>query len=311
MSLPGNLVRRLKRAWASFGGSAAYAPLTSNELDDRFNTAIIASVIMHMIFIFGLTFKAANPALFQNFESLEVVLVNARSQTQPLDPEVLAQYSLDGGGDVEEDRQAKSPLPASDREAPPSAATLDSQIKALEAKAKQLITQARSDYALHQDRSDLPNQPKPPVPAPVDLAESSLEMARLQARISEQWDDYQKRPRRAFIGARAQEYSFARYVEDWRIKVERIGNLNYPEAAKRERIHGSLVLTVNINADGSLEDVQIDKSSGSRILDAAAIKIVQMSAPFAPFSDEMRRKVDILSVTRAWQFTSSDQLLSK
>lgn len=310
MPVPRDFVQRLKTAGASLGGPAAYAPLTSNDLDDRFNTAIIGSVIVHIFLIFGLTFKAANPALFQNFEALEVVLVNARGQTQPLDPEVLAQYSLDGGGDVEENRQARSPLPVSDRESPPSSETMVSQIQALETKARQLISQARSDYAVNQEPAETKAEPKPPLPAPLDLAESSLEQARLMARISEEYEAYQKRPRRAFIGARAQEFSFARYVEDWRIKVERIGNMNYPEAARRDGIHGSLVLTVNIKADGSLEDVQIDKSSGSRVLDAAAVKIVQMSAPFPPFSAEMRKKVDILSVTRAWQFTSSDLITS-
>lgn len=311
MSLPRDFVRRLTAVGARIGGPSAYVPLTSNELDNRLNNAVIASVIVHMLLIFGLTFKAANLDWMHNTAALEVVLVNARSQSAPLEAEALAQYNLDGGGDVEEDRQAKSPLPASEFDAPPSAQPLESQIKALEAKAKQLMAQAKSSYSASQERNDQPNQPKPPAPAPVDLAEASLEMARLQARISEQWDDYQKRPRRVVVGARAQEYSFARYVEDWRIKVERIGNLNYPEAAKRDGIHGNLVLTVNIRADGSLEDVQIDRSSGSRILDAAAIKIVQLSAPFAPFTEAMREKVDILSITRAWQFTTSDQLLSK
>jgi protein TonB len=311
MPLRRDFVRRLRQAGATLAGQGAYVPLTSNELDDRFNGAVIVSIIVHLAFIFGLTFKAANPALFQNVDALEVVLVNARSQTQPMQPDVLAQYSLDGGGDVEEDRQAKSPLTPSERDAPASSSALDRRLQALEAQTRQLVSQTRSDYAVREEPTEARAEPAPPVPAPVDLLDDSLEMARLQARISEDWEAYQKRPRRAFIGARAQEYSFARYVEDWRIKVERIGNLNYPEAARRDRIHGRLTLTVNVRADGSLEDVQIDRSSGSRILDAAALKIVQMSAPFAPFSEEMRKKVDILSITRSWHFTSSDQLLSE
>jgi protein TonB len=137
-------------------------------------------------------------------------------------------------------------------------------------------------------------------------------MARLQARIDQQLDDYQKRPRRMFaVGARAQEYTFAQYVDDWRLKVERVGNLNYPEAARREGLYGSLVLTVNINADGSLESVQVDRPSGSKILDAAAVKIVEMAAPYAPFTPAMRKKVDILGITRTWTFTRSDQLTSQ
>jgi protein TonB len=164
---------------------------------------------------------------------------------------------------------------------------------------------------MEQERPDALDQPTLPLPAPATLAESSLEQARLMARVSEDWDAYQKRPRRTFVGASAQEFSHTRYIEDWRLKVERIGNLNYPEAAKREGIHGSLVLTVNIKADGSLENVTVDRTSGSRILDAAAVKIVQMSAPFPPFSAEMRKKTDILSISRAWLFTRSDRLQSE
>jgi protein TonB len=304
MPVSGKLAQRVSKA-------AFYQPLTALDLDNRLNGAVIASVIVHMALIFSITFKAANPALLQNFDSIDVTLVNARSDSKPLDPDVLAQHSLDGGGNVDEERKASSPLQASDRDTPPSAEDLQSQIRALEAKAKELIAQAKSDYTVEKERSDAQEQPRQVPPAPNNLAESSLEQARLMASINENYDAYQKRPRRAFVGARAQEYSFARYVEDWRIKVERIGNLNYPEAAKRESIHGSLVLTVSINADGSLEDVQIDKKSGSRVLDAAAIKIVQMSAPYPPFSEEMRKKVDVLSITRAWQFTSSDQLQSQ
>jgi protein TonB len=83
--------------------------------------------------------------------------------------------------------------------------------------------------------------------------------------------------------------------------------MNYPEAAKRGHIHGALVLTVNIKSDGTLADIQIDRSSGSKVLDAAAIKIVQMSAPFAPFPADMRKTVDELGVTRVWNFTNDLQ----
>jgi protein TonB len=308
MPLYRDLLDRLKPAGAGVGGPGAYVPLTSNELDDRFNSAIIASIIVHTFLIFGLTFKAANPALLQYIQPLEVVLVNARSLTQPLHPEVYAQHSLAGGGDVEEDRQAKSPLPASERDAPPSTQSLDSQIKSLEAKTRQLMAQVKSNYAINPERNDTPTPPKPVVPAPVNLAEASLEMARLQARISTEWDEYQKRPRRAFVGANAQEYSYARYIEDWRLKVERIGNLNYPEAARRDRIHGSLELNVSVRYDGYLERAEITRSSGSRILDAAALRIVEMAQPYAPFTEEMRKKADIINFSKVWQFTTSDQL---
>lgn len=285
------------------------------EWDDRFSKAILISAIAHTVLIFGLHFKVPDPALFQDSHlPIEVVLVNARSPERPLAADVLAQHQLDGGGTVEEDVQATSPLPASPLDQTMSAeAELQTRIQALEAQAQALMQQAQSSYQTppQPPRPEADPRPASPVPAPADLTQRSLEMARLQARIDQNWQEYQRRPRRMFVGARAQEYTFAQYVDDWRIKVERIGNLNYPEAARREGIYGSLRLTVNIRADGSVESVDLDRSSGSRILDAAAVRIVEMAAPFPPFTPAMRDKVDILGITRTWTFTRSDRLTSQ
>jgi periplasmic protein TonB len=138
----------------------------------------------------------------------------------------------------------------------------------------------------------------------------SLEIARLEAQVSKEYNAYQKLPRRRFIGARTQEYRFAQYVEDWRIKVERIGNLNYPEAARQQHVFGSLVLTVSIRADGHLDDVEVDRSSGKSLLDAAAKRIVRLAAPYAPFPPDIRKDTDILSITRTWTFTEANNLES-
>ncbi len=310
MSLPG-AAERLRQAFAA----EPYAPLSSADWDDRFTKAILVSAILHVLFIFGIQFKAANPALFEpSTPPLEVVLVNARTEAKPLKADVLAQYNLDGGGNVDEDRQAKSPLPASEREQAMSAeAEFNARVQALEKQTQAMLQQLRSDYATPAQQPVAAPEPRPPspVPAPADLVARSLEMARLQARIDQNTDEYQKRPRRMFVGARAQEFTYAQYVEDWRLKVERVGNMNYPEAAKRNRLYGTLVLTANIHDDGSLESVQIERSSGSKILDQAAINIVEMAAPYARFPEAMRKKVDILGITRSWSFTRSDQLTSQ
>ena len=113
------------------------------------------------------------------------------------------------------------------------------------------------------------------------------------------------------MGARATEYRFARYVEDWRRKIERIGNLNYPEEAKQKGIHGSLQLTVAIRANGEVESVEINRSSGQKVLDQAAIRIVRLASPFARFPDNIRVDTDILHITRTWTFTRSDQVVSE
>lgn len=314
MSLPGP-ARRLKSALADVVAPLPYAPQTSVDWDDRFTQAILISAILHVLFIFGMQFTAANPKLFENNSPpIDVVLVNAKTKEKPLQADVLAQANLDGGGNVDDDRQAKSPLPAAERDQTMSTeAEFNSRVQALEQQTKALMQQIKSDYKAPEQKPVPVADPRPPSPnpAPLDLSARSLEMARLQARIDQQRDEYQKRPRRMFVGARAQEFTFAQYVEDWRIKVERVGNLNYPEAAKRNGLYGTLMLTVNIFDTGEIESIQIDRSSGSKVLDAAAVKIVEMSAPFPRFPEAIRKKVDILGITRSWTFTRSDQLTTQ
>jgi len=92
------------------------------------------------------------------------------------------------------------------------------------------------------------------------------------------------------------------YFESWRRKVERIGKLNYPEQARAQKIYGSLRLLVAIEPDGSLRDVRVIDSSGHKVLDEAAVRIVQLAAPYAPFPPAMRKDTDVLEIVRTWQF---------
>lgn len=280
--------------------------------DTRIALALLVSAAFHGM-VLSTQFVQINPRLFEdNSLPMEVVLVNAKTREATLSPDALAQVNLAGGGNTDEARRLKSPLPASPQtQAGGEEAALQARVAELEQQAKTLMSQLKPE-------GDTP-PPRPQTPPSVDASQISQqardivqqqrEMAQLQASISQQWDEYQKRPKRAFIGANVREYAFARYVEDWVAKVERIGNLNYPEAARRQGIYGSLKLTVSIYADGRIEAIDIDRSSGFRILDAAAIKIVELGAPYAPFPDEMRKKADILSITRTWTFTRSDKLV--
>jgi periplasmic protein TonB len=279
---------------------------TPTDRDIRMALAIVASISFHGI-VLSTQFTLVNPRLFENTsQPIDVVLVNAQTREAPLNAEALAQVNLAGGGNVDEDRQAKSPLPASQEESEASEQeALQNRVKQLEEQARQLLTQLKSETAVQTAPQTAPE----PAPNASELMQQASEAAKLQARISQQWEEYQKRPRREFVGASAKSYTFARYVEDWVAKVERVGNLNYPEAARRQSIYGSLRLSVSIFADGRVEKIEIDKSSGSRILDQAAIRIVELAAPYAAFSKEMRDTADILSITRTWSFTRSDQLV--
>lgn len=244
-------------------------------------------------------------------KALDIVLVNAKSAKKPTDAQALAQANLDGGGNTDENRRIKTPLPTTNQQASGSEIErMQRRIRELDAAQQKMLSEAKSARAVAAAR----NAAEQPAPTPnvsgLDLAESARAMARLEGEINKNVDEYNKRPRKKFVGARTEEYRFAQYIEDWRQKVERIGTLNYPEAA-RGKLYGSLVLTASLNHDGSLNRVDINRSSGYKVLDEAAKRIVQMASPFAPFPPDIRRDTDILEITRTWYFTQGDQVTAK
>ena len=276
----------------------------------RLSYSMFFSFALHAFLMFGLILVMPEPPSAANFiEPLQVVLVNSKSKSRPVQADALAQHNLDGGGNTAEERRAKSPLPTirDDLKFTPEQRT--KRVAELEAETKQMLTQIKSNYSMEQQ--ELKKQKNNKADNGDELVQKALEMARLEAQINKNWDDYQKLPRRKFIGARTQEYRFAQYIEDWRIKVERIGNLNYPEQARRQQIFGKLQLSVSIRKDGSVESVEVSKSSGQPILDAAAMRIVKLAAPYSPLPPSITKDVDILTITRTWSFTPSDRLESE
>jgi protein TonB len=278
--------------------------------DRVLGTAIGVSLALHAVamavhfkFPDAIRWKAEN-------QPLEVVLVNARTKEKPAKAEVLAQANLDRGGNVDENRRAKTPLPAT-QPRKPEKDLVDAQrrVQQLEAQQQRLLAQARqAERSVPEEEPKAAPQPEsPPQPSGRDLADLALAAMNLQAQIDRQIDDYQKRPRKKFIGANAREYRFAQYEEDWRVKVERVGTLNYPAEA-RGKYYGHLRLTVTIRPDGSVDSVELDRSSGLKVLDAAAFKIVRMASPFAAFPADIRRDTDLLVITRTWFFGQGDKL---
>ena len=279
-----------------------------------FTLALGFSIALHAV-VLSIHFKL--PAIISDKLAalpLEVVLVNSKTKARPTKADVLAQANLDGGGNTDENRRAKTPLPVlKEADRGTDARRAARRVQELEAQQLKMMTQmqAANSVAAAEKPKTAPavDAPQPQVSGQ-DLATSAMAIARMEAQISRQLEEYQKRPRRVNIGARAQEYRFAQYVEDWRLKVERIGNLNYPEDA-RGRIYGSLLLSVSIKADGSLEKVEVTRSSGHQILDRAAERIVKMASPFASFPANIKRDTDILEITRTWTFARGDKLFGE
>lgn len=272
--------------------------------------SVAASIVLHAMLLSlhfrfpdQLRWKSANPPI-------EVVLVNAKTRERPARPDVLAQANLDGGGNVADNRRARTPLPATaPRKAGRDLAETQRRQRELEAQQQQLLAQsqpARTSVPAESSHQAPAEQAAPQISGR-DLADLSLAALRLQAQIDKRTEELQKRPRKRFIGARASEYRFAQYEEEWRAKIERLGTLNYPSEA-RGKLYGNLRLTVTIRPDGSVESVDLDRSSGLKVLDEAAFRIVRMAAPFASFPPDIRKDTDLLAITRTWFFGQGDKI---
>lgn len=296
---------------------AAYQTLALARRGDRIaqnrlvSTAVGFSLLLHGILL-AVRFVVAEDKRPAPSPPLEVVLVNSKSVAKPYKAELLAQANLDGGGNTNSKRRAKSPLPVLPKETQNAEVNVVTQRQqALEQQAQQLLaqTKAASTVTLVPRKAEEPNPGQ--LPSVEVMMQRALEAIKLEAQIAREMEAYQQRPKRRFLGARAEEYRFARYVEDWRGKVERVGNLNYPEAARSQRLYGSLLLTVAIRADGSIENIEINRTSGKKILDAAAVRIVHLAAPYSAFPPDIRRDTDIIHITRTWTFTRGDELISE
>lgn len=239
--------------------------------------------------------------------SLDVILVDWATEEVPDQADFLAQVSQLGGGDSPDVGVPDEPLPPDQESLEPELP----QEQAMAERSEPLPEELISADPLHDP---LPLEPDPTEtsdPEPRDsreLIEQSLAMARVVPDRLSDAQDFRQQPRRKFISASTREHLYASYMSAWIAKIERIGNMNYPELARRQNIEGALILSVDIVPDGSVEHIRILRSSGHDVLDEAAIRIVRLSAPFAPLPEEITEQVDILTITRTWQFSSSSGL---
>ncbi len=278
--------------------------------DDRLSLTFCLALIFHALIILGIVFAPedkANP----RFEYLEIVLVQQTSEPEQ-DADVLAQANLRGGGEMPDEAIQASPLPALPNQDQPEVAA------PAEAQAHELVTEPEmADRAPEQDAvehvavesqqataaaEETPDKPEARQPSASELMTNSLKMAALSSEVQRKLETRENRPKRRFISASTREYKYAAYMEAWRAKVERVGNLNYPEEARRRNISGQLVLDVALNPDGKINQITIRRSSGHKVLDEAAIRIVELAAPYAPFPEAIRAETDVLHITRTWQF---------
>jgi protein TonB len=287
------------------GLGASLAALPQRE---RIRVSLFGSALLHIIVILGVGFTVPKLRDLQGLPTLEITLVQTQSDKAPDKPEFLAQANQDGGGEGNRADIARSPLPVreiDDRSRDiPASRPAPQQRQASAREIVDLFTlRSEMQVSVQEPKpQDKPLQTQPPVPGLIERPELREERARLNAEISRTWQEFQNRPRKKFLNARTQEYKYAAYMDAWRAKVERIGNLNYPEEAKRRGLQGSLVLDVTIRADGSVSAIAVRRSSGYKLLDDAALRIVELAAPFAPFPPDIRGDTDEINITRTWKF---------
>jgi len=276
--------------------------------DRRLWLAVGISVLVHgLLLLIQFQFPDASNALRE--KALDIILVNAKSARKPSDAQALAQANLDGGGSTDENRRVKTPLPPTEKQTSGTdLQQMQRRVQELESAQQTMLTQAKSLRSVASNKT-ASEQPVPHNPiSGLDLLESARAMARLEGEISKSTEEYNKRPRKKFVGARTEEYGLAAYLDAWKQKIERIGTLNYPDAA-RGKLYGAVVIYVELNAtDGSIYNAEISRSSGHKVLDQAAMRILRMAAPFGPIPREPLAGATVLSFARTWYFTQGDAL---
>jgi len=289
--------------------SAVVVPRQIGEAE-RLSATMVLSLLLHGMLLLGLGFALEDAAPVM--PTLDVILTQTSTALTPKQADFLAQASNQGGGESEKanrpsdtqsglipkpeegaaprELRAQSPAP----QAPPEARVISSTRSDIAAPRPQITPQV--------DASALP-------PGPLKV-QHDMDMARLAAEIHLRSQRYAKRPSRKFVSASTREYAWAAYLRTWVDRAERVGNLNYPDEARRRGLAGTVVINVGIRRNGSVERADIVQSSGTPLLDAAALRIAKLAEPYPPLP-KTAEDPDILNVVRTWRFMPGGTLVDQ
>lgn len=265
------------------------------------------AALLHGILILGITFSISPVAEEKIPPTLDIILVQTQKPSEAKDSKYLAQISQQGGGNSEKKSRPRDLFTAPSLAQKPGQA-LQAQQQASQQKQSEkveMLHQKESSYSINtQD-----NQTKPDT-VTVKQQESTAkntQAARLIQEISNIIEHQIERPKVKYMNSSTKEFVPARYMREWINRVERIGNLNYPDQARREKLSGTLILDVAINAKGELLNIDLRQSSGHQVLDDAARRIVKLAAPYAPFPAKLKQEADVIHITRSWEFINNSQ----
>lgn len=286
------------------------ATATVNPSPDPIGATLLFSLLLHGVLLLGITFHFAKTR--PSLPTLDVTLVNVANREAPDQADFLAQANNRGGG--QSDRAARPseifsgaiPKPDPGIAAQPEQNTTPQPRTATP--TRMVTTTAASDFSVTSDTAQKEVEPQN-TPTAADLQRQQA-IAQLAAELRRKKVDYAKRPKVKYLTANTREYAFAAYMRGWSDRVERVGNLNYPETARRRGLHGNVLLTVVLNLDGSIKNIEVIQSSGEKILDDAAERIVRLAAPFPP-APRTGEHIDELNITRTWQFQPNNVLQTR
>ena len=283
---------------------------------DRLGLTLFFAVVLHALIILGITFSTELMKKPDLVQTMEITLVQSKSDNAPDEAQFLAQANQQGSGNTPDSDQPVAPrqqqiatphknvgtAPESSPAVMPREQTPQTRKQAVMS-----VDQASKQSTARQQSARQQNK----TPSASQLIARSMQIASASAEYEQQKLANKKQKRNKFITASTREFKYASYQDAWRQKVERIGRINYPEEARRRKLTGKLVLTVVLNPNGTIHNIGMDRSSGNRVLDDAAKRIVRLAAPYAPFPDNIRAETDLLHITRTWIFQSGNRLTSQ
>jgi len=281
---------------------------------DRLGLTIFFAIVLHSLIILGVSFSQYDRSrLPEKLPGLEITLVQTQSDKKIEDADFLAQANQEGGGDSKDLEKPNSPsdipVPTGESGEISTVVPETEMATSVNPQQKEILTamgKSENKMALQQasqdmtwDRTNMTSK---------QLLEQTKEQESLKAEVGIAHKVTSKKPKKKFVTAQTKEYRFATYEESWRKKVERIGTLNFPDEAIRARLTGNLRMSVTISSDGKVKNIKITKYSGHKVLDDAAVRIVKMGAPYARFSDDIRKDYDEIVIVRTWQFLSGKRV---
>jgi len=283
---------------------------------DRLGFSLFVAAILHAIIILGLGFGLPFARDFNSASMLEVTMVLTKTHQEPTDAEHIASENQLASGSTDQENQPSAPftgtsLNDSSGIAPTQSSSASTPAPKQSEQNEPLVVQNQAqNHVFIDDATATPVQPS--LNYQEMFTEQHMELAKLVAELRQEENDYAKRPRVNYIDTlSAKTAAEATYVREWVEKVERVGNLNYPDEVRNNHLSGTLILSVLLNNDGTVELMEVRTSAGKSILDESAKRIVNIASPYQPFPEEMHENYDQLMITRTWLFGKDNTLLTQ